>query len=83
MLETFKHDVSIAWDIEHETGHTIMFESVSTTKFRGDTVELQVAEMNIWELEKIEGDMGVKLGEARCWMDPANVQNRAKEFFGK
>jgi hypothetical protein len=79
-LEVFKHDVSIAWDIQHEHGHTVIFESVSITRFRGDTVDNRVTEMNVWELGS-EGGEELKLVEARCCMDPINVQKRAKEFF--
>jgi len=81
MLQLFKHDISKAWEIQREGGCTVIFESVSTTQFKGDDVELGVAEMNVWELEVAEGNGGLKLVEARCWMDPAVVQSRAREIF--
>ena len=81
MLQLFKHDVSKAWEIQREGGCTVIFESLSTTQFKDDDVELEVAEMNVWELEGAEGNGGLKLVEARCWMDPAVVQSRAREIF--
>ena len=82
MLQLFKHDVSKAWEISREGGCTVIFESVSTTQFKGDDVELEVAEMNVWELEGSKGDKGLKLVEATCWMDPAVIQSRARVIFG-
>jgi hypothetical protein len=82
MLQSFKHDVSKAWEISTEKGCTVIFESVSTTRFKNDDVKIGVAEMNVWELEREEGSEELKLVEARCWMNPVAIQNRAKEIFG-
>ena len=82
MLQLFKHDVLKAWEIQRDRGVTVIFESVSTTQFKDDDVELEVAEMNVWELEVAEGNGELKLVEARCWMDPAVIQSRAREIFG-
>jgi hypothetical protein len=82
MLQLFKHNVSKAWEIQREGGGTVIFESVSTTQFKDDDVELEVSEMNAWELEVAEGTGELKLVEARCWMDPAVIQSRAREIFG-
>src|SRR5271170_3157673 len=81
MLQVFRHDVSRAWEIERESGITVIFESESTTQFKGDDLQVKVAEMNVWELKK--GSLGrLRLSEARCWMDPSAVRKRATEFFG-
>jgi hypothetical protein len=82
MLQLFKHDVTKAWEISREGGCTVIFESTSTTQFKDDDVELEVAEMNVWELDGLKGDKGLKLVEARCWMDPAVIQGRARAIFG-
>src|SRR5277367_4872629 len=42
MLQLFKHDVTKAWEIENESGVTVIFESESTTQFRGDEVRIKV-----------------------------------------
>ena len=82
MLQLFKHDVARAWEIAGESAVTVIFESESTTQFKGDEVQVKVAEMNVWELKRDLKAGVLKLAEARCWMDPSTVQNRAKEFFG-
>ena len=82
MLQLFKHDVSKAWEISREGGCTVIFESASTTQFKDDDVGLEVSEINVWELEGSNGDNGLKLVEARCWMDPAVIQTRARVIFG-
>jgi len=81
-LQLFRHDVELAWQVEREGGRgwTVGFEGTSTTQFRGDEVLVRVAEMNVWELEKGE-EGGLRLVEARCWMDPAAVTARAEVIF--
>ena len=64
-------------------GCTVIFESVSTTQFKDDDVELEVAEMNVWELEVAESNAGLKLVKARGWMDLAVIQGRAREILGR
>src|SRR5277367_2617418 len=81
MLEVFRHDVTRAWEMERDSGITVIFESESITQFKWDDVQIKVAEMNVWELTRVSVDR-LKLTEARCWMDPAAVHKRATEFFG-
>ena len=50
MLQVFRHDVTRAWEIERDDGITVIFENESTTQFKGDDVQVKVAEMNTWEL---------------------------------
>jgi len=83
MLQVFRHDVTRAWEIQGESGATVIFESESTTQFKGDDVQVKVAEMNVWELRRDRRTSALKLSEARCWMDPSAVQRRAKEVFRK
>jgi hypothetical protein len=81
MLQVFRHDVTRAWEIERDAGITVIFESESTTQFKGYDVQVKVAEMNTWELKRVSWGR-LRLTEARCWMDPSAVQKRANEFFG-
>jgi hypothetical protein len=80
MLQFFSHDVSSAWEIEGERSCTVIFEGVSRTQFKGDCMSLTVAEMNVWELEREKEGGELKLIQARCYMDPSAVQNRAKQI---
>ena len=82
MLQLFKHDVSRVFEIPRAGGCTVIFESKSTTQFKGDDVQVIIAEINIWELEREKGTGKLVLVGASCCMDPSAVQNRAKEFFG-
>ena len=77
-VQKFKHDVSVAWEIQREKGYSVIFEGTSATQFRSDDVECQVAEMNVWELETSGYGEELKLVEARCWMDPSAVRDRSK-----
>ena len=78
-LEKSGHDLKRAWDIPREEGRTLIWESVSLTRFKGDNMDVLVNEMNKWELEEVEGRW--KLSYAECWMDPSAVAQRAKEVF--
>jgi hypothetical protein len=81
MLDKFYHVLSKIWEISNQRGCTIIFESESVTQFRGDEIEVRVAELNIWELQK--DDKGVlKFVEGKCYMDPDPVKSRAKALFG-
>ena len=60
----------------------MIFESESVSQFRGDEIELRVAELNIWELIH-DGEGVLKLEKTKSFMDPSLVRNRAKEIFSK
>jgi hypothetical protein len=82
LLQKFNHAVSKAWEIPNERGCTVIFESESVSQFRGDEIELRVAELNIWELIH-DGEGVLKLEKTKSFMDPSLVRNRAKEIFSK
>jgi hypothetical protein len=79
--EKFGHELIKAWDVPGPEGRTVIFESVSTTRFKGDDMDVLVNEMGMWELEKVDEEW--KLVKARFWMDPGPVSQRAQEFFGQ
>jgi len=85
-LEKFGHEVTRAWDIIEQPGgkrHTVIFDSVSTTQFKGDSVEIKVAELNVWELEDEGENDELKLVTAKCWMNPSAVHERARQLFSQ
>jgi hypothetical protein len=82
LLQKFTHTVSKAWEIPNESGCTVIFESESVSQFKGDEMELRVAELNIWELIH-DGEGVLKLEKTKSFMDPSLVRNRAKEVFSK
>jgi hypothetical protein len=80
MLDKFYHVVSKVWEIPNRRGCTIIFDSESVTQFRGDEIEVRVAELNIWELQN--DDKGVlKFVQGKSYMDPDPVKSRAKALF--
>src|SRR5579859_985094 len=55
-LQTFGHDLKRAWDIPSEDGRTLIWESISVTRFKVDNVDVLVNEMSVWEIQDIEGE---------------------------
>ncbi|KAK9384204.1 hypothetical protein V1515DRAFT_422445 [Lipomyces mesembrius] len=91
-LSFFYHQVKHAWDLPAPSvtadgcssgRRTVLYESVSVTKFKDDPQQLpvQVPEFNVIELEPSASESGKFVAvELRSYLDPKPVMHRREQL---